>query len=144
MAPLPRHRPQLSLGPLEREILSIVWQSGPTTATAIHKQILQDPDRELAYASVMTVLRRLQRKGWVQRDPRRSGGGRHHAYHWRATVTRREALQLQAHEHLQSFLTVGDPDVVAAFADSLDAASLERLDAILERLRQIRQQRGEN
>ena len=66
MAPLPDHTPkQLSLGPLEAEILGIVWELGSATVKEIHDRILADPDRELAYASVTTVLRRLEQKGWL-------------------------------------------------------------------------------
>ena len=66
MTPLPKYRPkQLSLGPLESELLNIIWDSKRLSATDIHDRILTDPDRELAYGSVMTVLRRLEQKGWV-------------------------------------------------------------------------------
>ena len=63
------HRPKnLSLGPLETEIIEILWLLGPTSATAVHQHILQDIDRELTYSSVSTVLKRLVRKGWVVCD----------------------------------------------------------------------------
>ena len=64
MAPLPHYRPkQLSLGPLEAEILNIVWQLNKATVKNVHDRILSDPNRELAYTSVTTVLRRLTQKG---------------------------------------------------------------------------------
>jgi predicted transcriptional regulator len=60
MVPLPNHRPtQLSLGPLEAEILKIVWKRGSVTVKDVHDQILANPKRELAYASVTTALNRL-------------------------------------------------------------------------------------
>ena len=69
MAPLPDYRPkQLSLGPLETEILHIVWELGSVTVKDVHDRILTDPDRELAYTSVTTVLRRLTEKGWLRCD----------------------------------------------------------------------------
>ena len=62
---LPNYRPKkLSLGSLETEILEIIWQLGEVTVKDVHEQILSDPDRELAYTSVTTVLRRLTDKGW--------------------------------------------------------------------------------
>ena len=65
MAPFPLHQPKtLSLGPLESEIIEILWQLGPTSATAVHQHILNDIDRELTYSSVSTVLKRLVKKGW--------------------------------------------------------------------------------
>jgi predicted transcriptional regulator len=44
---------------------------------------------------------------------------------------------------LNQFLAVGNPDVVAAFADSLDATSLEQIEAIALRLQAARQAREE-
>ena len=43
MVPLPHSRPkQLSIGPLEREILEIVWELGIVTVKDIHDRILSD------------------------------------------------------------------------------------------------------
>ncbi|MEM1369324.1 MAG: BlaI/MecI/CopY family transcriptional regulator [Cyanobacteria bacterium P01_H01_bin.15] len=134
MSPLPSSRPgQLQLGPLETEILKILWGLGQGTAVHIHAQILSDPERELAYASVMTVLKRLEKKGWVkgEREKRRIV--------WQPTVSPQEAQICRAHDQLHKFLAVGNPDVVAAFADSLDNASVERLEAIAERLKEMRE-----
>nr|WP_322744467.1 MULTISPECIES: hypothetical protein [unclassified Coleofasciculus] len=44
---------------------------------------------------------------------------------------------------MQRFLAVGNPDVIAAFADSLDQASLEQIEAIAQRLKAIRKAREE-
>jgi predicted transcriptional regulator len=146
MAPLPLNRPQqLSLGPLEREILSILWTRQAATVKDIHDTILEDPDRDLAQASVTTVLQRLAKKGWVKRRAVRQAcsGKSRRVYVWEPKVSRQEADVLAAHQQLQEFLAVGTPDLVAAFADSLDRTDLEKLDAIAQRLRQLRQARGE-
>lgn len=136
MSPLPDHRPQqLSLGSLETEILNILWDLEPTTVKEIHDRILSDPNRELAQASVATVLNRLVQKGWVACDRQEK------AFQWRSLVTREDTTLLQAHAQLRQFLAVGNPDVVAAFADSLDSASLEQLEAIAQRIKAARQAR---
>jgi predicted transcriptional regulator len=138
MPPLPDYSPkQLSLGPLETEVLEIIWNLGSASVKEIHDRILSDPDRELAYASVTTVLSRLTQKGWLECDRQ------DRAFRWRPLVSQAEAQSLQAHEQLQRFLAVGNPDVVAAFADQLDGASLEKLEAIAQRLKAIRQARTE-
>ena len=138
MSPLPDHRPsQLSLGPLEAEILGILWELGTATTKDIHEQILSDPDRELAYASVTTVLNRLTQKGWIACNKRER------AFIWQPLLSCEEAKILQAHQQLKQFLVVGNPDVVAAFADSLDRASLEQIEAIAQRLQAARQAREE-
>ncbi|MGF1493116.1 MAG: BlaI/MecI/CopY family transcriptional regulator [Microcoleaceae cyanobacterium] len=136
MSPLPKHRPpKLSLGPLETEILTILWEFGSATVKQVHDHILLDPDRELSYPSVTTVLRRLQEKGWVTCD------ASERAFVWRPLISRRDAQLWQSHEQLNQFLAVSNPDIVAAFADSLDVASVEQLEAIAQKLRTIRQSR---
>lgn len=138
MAALPNHRPkQLSLGPLETEVLHIIWEMGTVTVKDVHDRILADPNRELAYTSVTTVLNRLTNKGWLVCDKQ----GR--SFTWRALMSREQATALQAYEQLNQFLAVSNPDVVAAFADSLDQTSVEQLDAIAAKLRAIRQVREE-
>lgn len=138
MVPLPNYRPkQLSLGPLETEILNIVWELGCVTVKDVHEQILTDPDRELAYTSVTTVLRRLTQKGWLVCD--RSD----RTFCWRPLVSCQEAQALEAYERLKRFLAVGNPDIVAAFADSIDQASLEQLAAIAQRIQAARRARKE-
>ncbi|HEY9763777.1 MAG TPA: BlaI/MecI/CopY family transcriptional regulator [Trichocoleus sp.] len=136
MSPLPNHCPkQLSLGPLETEILSILWELGTATVKEIHDHILSNPDRELAQASVTTVLNRLAQKGWVTCDKQEK------AFQWRPLMAQQEANVLQAHHQLKQFLAVSSPEVVAAFADSLDAASVAKIEAIAQRVKAARQAR---
>ena len=138
MSPLPDRRPQqMSLGPLETEILNIVWNLGCATVKQVHEYILTDPDRELAYTSVTTVLRRLTQKGWLVCDESER------AFVWRPLVSRQEAQMLRAHQQLNKFLEVGNPDLVASFADSLDSASIKQIEAIAEKLKAIRKVREE-
>lgn len=138
MSPLPDYRPkQLSLGPLESEILEILWEFESATVREIHDRILSDPDRELTQASVTTVLNRLAQKGWVVCHKQEK------AFRWQPRISQDEAKVLQAHAQLNQFLAVSNPDVVAAFADSLDTASLDQLEAIAERIRAARQAREE-
>lgn len=138
MAFLPRHRPKkLALGPLETEILEIVWKLKVVTVKNVHDYLLQDPNRELAYTSVTTVLRRLTQKGWLKCSKK----GR--AFSWQALISQEQAQALLSYEKLNCFLAISNPDVVASFADSLDAASLEQIEAIAARLEQVRRQREE-
>ena len=139
MTPLPKYRPkQLSLGSLESEILNIVWDSAKLGATDIHNFILTDPDRELAYGSVMTVLRRLEKKGWIRCEKE----GR--SFQWQARISREETQALTAYDQLNRFLEVGNADIVAAFANDLDRASIDKLEAIATRLKTIRQSREQS
>jgi predicted transcriptional regulator len=138
MASLPQYRPKkLSLGPLEAEILNIVWDLKVATVKNVHEQILKDPERELAYTSVTTVLQRLTSKGWLKCSKKGK------AFSWQPLISREQAQALRSYEQLNGFLAVSNPDVVAAFADSLDTASLQQIEAIASRLNNIRRQREE-
>jgi predicted transcriptional regulator len=138
MAALPDYRPQqLSLGPLETEVFTIVCELGSATVKAVHEKILAQPNRELAYTSVTTVLNRLTNKGWLSCDKH------HRSFTWKALLSPAQAQSLWAHQHLQRFLAVGNADVVATFADSLDQASVEQLDAIAEKIKAARKAREE-
>jgi predicted transcriptional regulator len=138
MASLPQYRPKkLSLGPLEAEILDIIWDLKVATVKNVHEKILQDPNRDLAYTSVTTVLQRLTSKGWLKCSKKGK------AFSWQPLISREQAQILRSFEQLNGFLAVSNPDVVAAFADSLDTASLEQIQAIASRLNNIRRQREE-
>jgi predicted transcriptional regulator len=138
MAFLPNYRPKkLSLGPLEKEILEILWDLESATVKDVHERILADPNRELAYASVTTVLQRLTKKGWLSCSKQ----GR--AFCWQPLVSRQQARAIKAYEQLNRFLAISNPDVVASFADSLDSASIEQIRAIASRLEKVRHQRKE-
>ncbi len=133
MSDIPKYRPkQLSLGPLEAEILNIVWDIGEVTVKDVHDRILQDPNRELAYSSVTTVLGRLAQKGWLTCNKSER------TFTWQALISRAEAQVVEAYERLHKFLAVGNPDIVASFADSLDTASLDQIAAIALRLQAAR------
>jgi len=47
------------LGDLEREVLHLVWQNGPSTADSVQKAL----SRPLKESTVRTVLKRLEEKG---------------------------------------------------------------------------------
>jgi predicted transcriptional regulator len=134
--PLTESPRQLSLGPLEQEILQILWDCQQASVREIHDLILQDPDRELTAASITTVLQRLAQKGWVSRSKQQR------VFYWQPLISQSQAQALHAEDRLQKFLAVGSsPEVVAAFADRLDEVSLEQLDRITQQIKQARQAR---
>jgi predicted transcriptional regulator len=57
---------------------------------------------------------------------------------WQPLLSAAEAQALQAYEQLQQFLAIGNPDIVAAFADKLDRASIDQIEAIAQKLAAIR------
>ncbi|WP_322759130.1 BlaI/MecI/CopY family transcriptional regulator [Frankia sp. Cr2] len=55
------------LGDLERSVMDVLWDTdGWLTAREVAVRL--DHERDLAYTTVLTVLERLERKGFVQRE----------------------------------------------------------------------------
>jgi len=69
------------LGPLERQVMTILWDS---TAELSTREVLERTGQPLAYTTVATVLGNLARKGLVERVP----AGR--SFNFRPLVSRSE------------------------------------------------------
>jgi predicted transcriptional regulator len=54
------------LGPLEGEIMEVIWENGPTTVSAVHKELREHKD--IAYTTVMTTMSRLAKKNLLHQD----------------------------------------------------------------------------
>lgn len=114
------------LGDLERRVMDELWQSGePRSVRDVHAALTQD--RELAYTTVMTVLDRLAKKGFV----RRSSSGRAYLY---SPVQSREAMIADVmHEALDN----GEPDRTAALVAFVDRVTPDEAAAMREALAKL-------
>lgn len=56
------------LGDTELEILHHVWEMGEATVADVQERIMQD--RKVAYTTVMTIMRNLNKKGYLDYDKR--------------------------------------------------------------------------
>ena len=54
------------LGPLEGDIMEVIWQQGPTTVSNVHKTLRETKD--IAYTTVMTTMSRLAKKNLLNQD----------------------------------------------------------------------------
>src|SRR5574337_309908 len=61
-----------ALGPLEAQIMEVVWERGEVTVRDVYDVLRQQ--RDLAYTTVMTVMHNLHRKGLLSQ---RSEGNAH-------------------------------------------------------------------
>lgn len=79
-----KRRTQLQglLGPLETDVMEMVWKLGDTTVREVHEAL--STRRDLAYTTIMTTMARLASKGLLARDT----SGLAHRY--TATVSREE------------------------------------------------------
>ncbi len=116
--------PRRGMGQLEAEVMTVLWDAKCwLTPGAVLERISGEP--AVGYSTVMTILRRLWKKG--QLDRRREGKA--FAYH---PVRGREE---QAAERMVALLdTAQDPKAALThFLDVLDAGRRRQLQLLLER-----------
>ena len=94
---------QINLSDREAELMDVLWERGPSTVAEVKEQ-LKD---ELAYTTVLTMLRNLEAKGYVRHETE----GRAHRY---AAAIAREAARRSALHHLASKLFKGSPHLLLA------------------------------
>lgn len=80
----------------EAELMNILWEHGPSTVNEVQARIAD----ELAYTTVLTMLRNLEAKGYVTHE----ANGKAHRY---LPAIKRETAQRSALRHLTSKLFGG-------------------------------------
>lgn len=56
------------LGPLERRVMTQLWNDGPSSVAQMVESLNATSERKLAYTTVMTILVRLHEKAYVTRQ----------------------------------------------------------------------------
>ena len=87
----------------EADVMQILWDHGPSVVAEVRAQ-LHD---ELAYTTVLTVLRTLETKGYVAHEEE----GRGHRYH---ALIEQQAARTSALQHLTSKLFKGSAELLFA------------------------------
>ena len=108
----------------ELDVMEVLWERGTATVAEV-REALED---EMAHTTVLTVLRRLEDKGFVAHDEE----GRAHRY--RPLVARAQARE-SALERLTRRLFQGSPEVLLTHLVSqrkLSADELRRLRDLVE------------
>lgn len=117
------------LGPLERAIMHEIWSHPDAHITV--REVLDSPaGKGLAYTTVMTVLDRLWRKGYLAR--RRSG----RAYLYSAKRTREE--------HVESLVTevlAGADDRKSALLSFVRSVDDDEIESLRKAIRQVQRER---
>lgn len=118
-----RHSLAEVLGPLENEIMEVVWEIGDVTVRDVHSSL--EARRPIAYTTVMTTLGRLADKGFLRRIEE------HPAHHYEAVVTRDQYASSTV-KNVVDWLVDHFPDpAVAYFVDRVG----EEDDEVIDRLR---------
>jgi BlaI family transcriptional regulator, penicillinase repressor len=121
-------RKQPALSPAETEILRLVWELEPATVQEICDSL--PADRSIGYATVQTLLRRLEKKGYVKHEVQ----GKAHLFS--AAVKRDHVVKRTVGDFVER-LFGGDPlPLMLHLADQSDlkASDLEELKKLIEKL----------
>ena len=102
-----------ALGPLEAEVMEVVWRNGEACVRAVHRVL--STRREIAYTTVLTVLRNLNRKGLLVRRQGETG------YIYYPRFSRQEYIQARVGE------------IIDLLLDNLPAPTLTHLLKRIER-----------
>lgn len=120
-------KPLPAVSPAETEILRLVWQLESATVKAICEAMSED--RSVTYATVQTVLRRLEKKGYIRHDVK----GKAHLFS--AAVQREQVIKRSVGDFVQR-LFGGDPiPLMLHLADhsELKTEDIDRLKKLLEK-----------
>jgi predicted transcriptional regulator len=115
---------RISLAEREAQLMDLLWDHGPSTVSEV-QALLSD---ELAYTTVLTMLRKLEAKGYVGHE----GEGRAHRYH---ALIERTAAQEGALKALVSRLFKGSTDALLMHLVSSEKLNEKQVRRIQEQLR---------
>ena len=121
---------QALLGPLEQDVMDVVWRLGDTTVRDVHNRLAAD--RTIAYTTVMTTMSRLASKGMLVRDT----AGLAHRYR---PAMSRDHYARSAVGNVMSWLFERYPEPAAAYladvVEDVDGVTLDDLKAAVQRRR---------
>ena len=123
---VPRKTSQ-TLTEAELRIMQVLWLKGPGSVQQILDALPATP--ALAYNTVLTTIRILERKGYIGHDK----DGRAHIF--RALVAEEEASRSEIRHLVSRFFRNSHEDLVLNILEDrgIDAGELERLRRMLER-----------
>jgi predicted transcriptional regulator len=115
---------QITLTDREADVMQLLWDHGPSVVTEVRER-LRD---ELAYTTVLTILRTLELKGYVGHREE----GRVHRYY---AAVQQQAARKSALRHLKDKLFKGSSELLFAHLVSerkLTAEQIRRMHELLD------------
>src|SRR5205823_2899438 len=129
-----RKNAEPALTPLELEIMSVLWETGPASVQTVQSNF---KSRELAYTTVQTMLNVLQRKGKVERQLK------DRAYIYRPVLSRKKAVSQAVGDMLNRFFGGSADGLLMNLLETrhLTPKKLARIQDLLERPEKERKHR---
>jgi BlaI family penicillinase repressor len=117
---------KITLAEREAQLMDALWDHGPSTVNEVQSRL----GDELAYTTVLTMLRKLEAKGYVGHEEE----GRAHRFH---ALIERAAAQEGALKALVAKLFKGSSDALLLHLVSRDKLSAKQVERIEAQLRKV-------
>ncbi|HYV73608.1 MAG TPA: BlaI/MecI/CopY family transcriptional regulator [Candidatus Binatia bacterium] len=124
---------QLMLGPLELEVMAVLWNFGASNV----RDVVGQMQRELAYTTVMTTLDRLYKKGLLGREMTER------AFVYAPKLTREEWNRRRAGEMMAGFLSGPEESrhlLLSCLVDAVGSHDLQLLDELENKIQRKREE----
>ena len=110
----------------EAEVMHVLWEHGPSVVNEVKDRLADD----LAYTTVLTILRTLEQKGYVKHEEE----GRVHRYY---AAVKQDAARKSALQHLTEKLFKGSAELLFTHVVSdkkLSAEQIKRMRELLAKM----------
>ncbi len=101
-----------TLGPLEQEVMDCVWRDKVVSVRDVHSCLINS--RKIAYTTVMTIMTRLTRKGFLKRKIKGK------AFLYSPKKTKEQTAKTMIGKIVDSFVDQFGEEAVVAFSDELE------------------------
>ena len=109
-------------GELEEKVMEILWKNGSGTVREVREKLKED----LAHTTVMTILDRLYKKGYLKREKEGKG------YRYFPVVSKEEFERILTEKVLTDLIKSSPEATIAAFEGTVEKLSKEELQKLKE------------
>ncbi len=109
-------------GELEEKVMEVLWKKGNGTVREVRESLKED----LAHTTVMTILDRLYKKGYLKREKEGKG------YRYFPVVSKEEFEKILTEKVLVELIKSSPEATIAAFEGAVENLSQEEIEKIKE------------
>ena len=114
------------LGPLEHQIMDIVWKQKEATVYCVVDKICKE--KQLAYTTIMTVMSRLAKKGILKRKKKGK------TYIYSSIETKDKFIHQLVQNTITKMVDMFGEDALVAFADETKNLSLDNKKKLISKI----------
>ena len=117
---------QKNLGPLEHQVMDLVWQQKNATVYSVVEQLCQE--KKLAYTTVMTVMTRLTKKGVLVREKKGK------MFFYKPKEAKNQFIHSLVQTTIQKMISAFGDEALVAFLDETKQLSKEHTKTLVSKL----------